>query len=163
MASNLIDTKGGDTSNTYATVSGTDSYFDDMYGHGDWGNLTTDEKTQLLLQATKDIDALPARYTKKTYSQALRYPIGSSTVTDDTYDDGYTKAQEATMIQAYYILQNQENEREQLYNRAAGITSQSLKGASFSYSGYNKYSKYHPDVLRLLGKFIRLTPVLQRG
>lgn len=161
--SNIVATKGASNANSYTTVSGANSYLSDLYGYDDWFSLSEDEQRSLLITATKQIDQLPAKYTKKEYSQALRFPIGTSSDLDNTYDDGFTKAQEATILQAYFIYQTNETRKEMEMNRAMGVTNESVSGLSQTFAGYNRYAKYEPEVLRLLSSFLNLTPRLERG
>ena len=66
-------TVGGASSNSYATVSDADTYFDERVGGTDWAG-STDQKERALITATRRLDQETYEGLKVAERQALKWP-----------------------------------------------------------------------------------------
>ena len=163
----LTATKSASAADSYISVSGADAYFDDHFGYEAWTAIkVVEKKEQLLRLATKQIDQLPNKYHKLVSTQSLRFPVtygNSDESINDYWNDGFEIAQEACCIQAFYIYQIHETLEQAKFNRALGTTSESMAGASNSFSGFNSMAKYDPETLRLLRVFRNTVVKIKRA
>ena len=151
--------KSGTSANSYIGTVDADDYFDDLYGAEEWTPLVEDDKERLLITATKMIDRLSVGYDKAVDAQKLKFPV---TIPSDT-DDGWDAVQEACCLQALYLLNNNDAIQEALNITIQGVKSESLSSVSKSTTGYNSFRRFHPDVLKLLAKYIDLDFKTYRG
>lgn len=153
----LDSTKAGPTANSYADTDQADDYLESLYGADEWAGLTDDQKEALLITATRDINGLFVMFPSATNAQALKFPVNSYNRTDKEgrlLGDGYDKATEATIIQAYYLLQHSDELQEAEANRIQGVTSEKIGQASQSSSGYNPMAMISPVALRILSPYL---------
>lgn len=81
MAIVLNATYGSPDANSYVTVAEAGTYFEELYGFGDWAGLEDTAKMQLLIMASRQIDSLRYRgkpvFVRNGYigrEQALKFP-----------------------------------------------------------------------------------------
>lgn len=158
MPNDIIATKGDAAANSYATTDEAEAYFDDLYGADEWSSLDEDSQMRLLLTATKQIDRLKMIFDKATATQALKFPAGNSGT-----DDGFDRAKEACILQAYFLLKNNDAIQEGYNLAIQGLKSEGLSSVSRSITGFNTLRRFHPDVLKLLAGFIDLEFKTYRG
>jgi hypothetical protein len=156
----LIATKGDAAANAYADANDADDFLDNIYGVEEWSQLVDDDKERLLITATKMIDRLTVTYDKADAAQALKFPI---TDPSDGTNDGWDAVQEATILQATYLLANNDAIQEAQNIGIQGVRSESLSSVSKSTTGFNPMRRWHPDVLKLLAGYIDLEFKLYRG
>lgn len=157
MPTEIIATKGAPDANSYATVQEFNDYFEDAFGAEDYWEISTKDKTRLLLTATKQIEKLTASYGKLSAAQALMFPM------EWISPDGFGNAKEATILQAFYIFRHHETLVEAANNSIQGVTSESVSGSSKSISGFSWIKKWNPESLALLVPYIEIVPKLYRG
>ncbi len=152
----IVATKGAPDANSYADVSFADAYIDELYLPGDyWSGMTADEKARLLITATRSLDRLRAKYAKADPAQKLKFPMAEV--------DGFDKAQEACVLQALFIYENSDVISEAMSDKIQGITSKVSGSVQMTKAGFNTFAKYHPDVLGILGKYLKLGVAALRG
>jgi hypothetical protein len=152
----IIATKGGATSNCYASLDEAETYFDEMYGGDEWLGLSEDDQARLLLSATKQIDRFTMQYEKASATQALKFPVSHTT-------DGFAAAKEACILQAFFLLKNNDAIQEGLNVVIQGVKSESLSSVSRAVTGYNPFRRLHPEALRLLGEYLDMEFKIYRG
>ncbi len=147
MPDNINAEAGSATANSYASSEESDLYFDDIYGKSEWEDVDDDEKDRLLLTATKMIDALPIRLLKADESQALKFPVQAP-------DDGFTKAKEACILQAFYLYWYHEIIAEGRGNRIAGVKSETVGKIGKQVAGLYTDREYDPMAIGLLKDYL---------
>ena len=158
----LVATKSAANANSYATVAEADAYLNMSYGASEWASLSEDDKIRLLMSATKVIDKMPHIYSKGATAQALRYPIKNTGDAADTEGDGHTQAKEACIMQAFYLMQNNDAINEGINMAIQGIRQEGLSSISKVVTGFNPMRKYHPEVLKLMSAFVDFSIKLSR-
>lgn len=153
-------TKSGASANAYMDDVDSLDYIDEMYGTEEWALLGEDDRERLLITATRMIDRLTITYDKADPAQALKFPI---TNPSDGTDDGWAAVQEATMLQALYLMNNHDAIQEAQNIGIQGVKSESLSSVSKTTTGYNMFRRWHPDVLRILAKYIDMEFKTYRG
>jgi hypothetical protein len=94
---------------SYANPLEADNYLVNTHGAEDWFLLNEAKKEALLITATKQIDQLRFKYFSSTTMQALKCPLRTM---DSELGDGLDQAKQATIIQAYFLLQYDEQIQE---------------------------------------------------
>ena len=159
-------TKGGVNSTSYATVEEASDYLDGVFGAEEWASIAEDSQERLLLTATKMIEGLTCAYPKASDTQALSFPcaaIGYLDAYGKRLDDGFTRAKEACILQAFYIYQQNDNLAEARGNKIAGVNSESIGPTSKGMLGFNPYMKWGGGVLKLLAPYVDLEIRCRRG
>lgn len=149
----ITATKGGATSNSYATIEEADALVDTIYGAGDWSELDDDDKARLLIMATEFIDGMSIKYDQSDDEQALKFPVET---TSHSNGDGFTLATKACVRQALYLSKNFESIQSAIEDGIQGVQSQNLGGVSqtkFS-ANMNGFKRFDGKVLSLLIDFI---------
>lgn len=162
MAFTLNATKGDILANSYATIAEADAMLEPLYLTEDWFQLEEVEKQKLLINASQWIDELSFRYERASEDQALQFP--SAPPSGDT-DDGFVKARQACIIQAFFMLRNFENIQSAQDEVLQGIRSQNLGAIQIGKGvvGFNPMNRYDSKVLRLLKPWLNLTFSIGRG
>lgn len=70
----LVSTPSDPTSNSYLSVVEADEYFYSRFGADTWFEFSTQQKQQLLVTSTRDIDLTVFGGSKTTNTQALQWP-----------------------------------------------------------------------------------------
>lgn len=153
----LDATKAGPEANSYADVDQADDYMESVYGAEEWSSLTDTEKDQLLQTATKTIDRLFVMFPSTTETQTLKFPVNTFNRTDREsrpLGDGYDKAQEATIQQAWYLYQHSDELQETEGNRIQGVTGQKIGQVSRTSSGFNPLATIAAEVWTILNPYL---------
>lgn len=146
--------------NSYVDLTQADTILDEMYLTEDWFLLDDDAKAKLLISATKLINKLPIKYDPFDPAQKLPFPVlieGASA--------GLTEAQEATILQAWYMYRNTENIQSAQDESISNVKSQDIgpiKTVKAS-SGFNPFKMYEPEVFTTLSKYIEFSFKLKRA
>jgi hypothetical protein len=134
--------------NTYLSLADAETYMEGRYDPtGLWAAATSATKNQLLVTATRIIDSQFWRGTKSNSSQALEFPRGGDSTTDDEYD----LVEAATVEQALYVLATNPDARRAA--QAQGVRSVSLPGLSESYAAGGVWA-LAPEARRLLSRWL---------
>lgn len=149
----VVATKGDAAANCYATIQEADDYLNMQYGAAEWSSLSADDKTRLLVSATKVIERMPIKYNKLADTQALSLPVYNTGTYSAIEGDGFINAKEACILQAYFLFGNSDAIFEAINMGIQGIKSEGLSSISKSVTGYNPFRKYHPDVLKIMSPF----------
>ena len=119
--------------NTYISLADAETYVEGTYGprRDAWdADAATDAiKNTLLVQATRDIDALMWRGEKSESDQALEFPRDG----EDTDDDSYDLVEAACVEQAMWLLAYNNERREAIAGQ--GVRAVSVGGVSETYGG----------------------------
>ena len=153
-------TKGGPNANTYMDDIDSLEFIDEFYGADEWALLSEDDRERLLITATRMIDRLNIVYDKADAAQALKFPVKN---TQDAADDGWEAVKEAVMLQAMYLMANHDAIQEAQNISIQGVKSESLSSVSKTTTGFNTFRRWHPDVLKVLAKYINLEFKTYRG
>ncbi len=156
MAISLDATISGESANSYATVDEANTFLELLYGADEWAVLSDEQKMQLLITASKQIDKFEISYSKDTETQALCFPVR-------TDPNGFEEVREACIVQALWIYQNGESVKEGLNRSIQGVKSESLGKVSQSISGYNPFRKVSPEVMTILADYIDFSFGIGRG
>ena len=167
-------TKGGAAANSYATAAEADSYWDAVYGASEWADIDDDDKSRLLMTATKMIDKLTPKYNSADTSQALNFPVSTVVQTTDWFldevsnpdvppDDGFNEVKEACIIQAFYLYQNSDTINEGVSMGIQGVKQETMGPSHKVITGFNPFRKYSPDVYRMLTPYLNLDFFTRRG
>jgi len=154
----LDATKSGTSANAYCDEDFADEYLDNIYGADEWADVSDDDKARLLVTATKQIEELALEYDPATTTQALKFPVDN---TDDSDEDGWDEAQEACVIQAFYLLNHFDAIQEAESLGIAGVKSESASGRSFT--GFNSLRQIAPAARKKLASFLDLSMSVYRG
>lgn len=146
-------TKGGPAANAYATIDEADEYFELDYTAQDWAALEDEQKEKLLVTASRQIDWMQAKYNKLDTSQALKFPM---TTNQPDIGDGFAQAREASIRQAFYLFQYQEDIEQARTGMIQGVKSESLGQMQRTITGFNPFSFWAPGVLQILSPFVTL-------
>jgi len=157
MPSDLVATKGGETSNCYCTLNETDEYLDNLYGAEEWAELDDNTKRRLILTATRQIDGFKTKLGKLASTQLRNFPV------NDTGDDGFAQAKEANIIQALFIFQTSDTVNEARIGGIQGVSSETIGPTNKSVIGFNQYRMMHPNVFSLLAPYVEFVPKLKRA
>ena len=136
---------------SYANTLEADNYLVHTHGADDWFLLNDVKKEALLVTATKQIDRLQFKYFSSTTVQLLKCPLRTM---DSELGDGIDQAKEATILQAYFLLQYDEEIQEANDNRIHGFKEYTTSRLSGAISGSNSMTAISPAVIQLMGPFI---------
>jgi len=109
MAFTFDSTIGGTSTNSYASVSEADEYFDSFLYSDDWDNQSATRKEKLLTMAWRSIDSQNFYGQKTNLSQNAEFPRYNLTDWDGQYITQSTIPQELKDAQcelANYLLEN---------------------------------------------------------
>lgn len=87
MAVTLVATIGAADANAYITRAAADTYLNLRLNASAWSNASVDDQAKALIEATRDLDALPWRGIRATDAQALAFPRDSLVNPDATISD----------------------------------------------------------------------------
>lgn len=136
---------------SYSNTIEADNYLVNAHGADDWFLLNDVKKEALLVTATRQIDRLRFKYFSSTTAQLLKCPLRTM---DSELGDGLDQAKEATIIQAYFLLQYDKEIQEANDNRIHGYKEDTNSSISGSISGNNSMTAISPAVIQLMGPFI---------
>lgn len=157
---NFDATKGGEAATSYADVDAADDYFELLYGADEWEQISDDDKEKLLATATRQIDGFTPTYDKLADTQALNFPMATSS---DALGDGFDQVAQACIEQALFIFQTSDAVGEARAAAIQGVSQEGIGPVSKTVSGFNPYRTFHPNVLKLLAPYLELVPKLRRG
>lgn len=158
MPADIITTKGDALANAYCTQDEADAYLDNLYGADEWSQLDDDSKARLILTAAKMIDGLDARFSSLQPTQGMWLPAATGTT-----DDGWERAREANILQAFFLFQNSDAISESRTGAMQGTLSESLGPTSRTSVGFNQMRRFHPEALKLMAPYIALDFKIRRG
>lgn len=150
MSITLDATLKGENANSYATVEEADARIAQEFGNFEWLNSDGTTKKQLLIMATRQIDAFQPAHEKWIETQALNFPMN----VNGKEEVGEVK--EACIMQAYYLLTNYET-IESVKNQAMqNIKTENLGKVQMTKSavGFNPLSRYCDNFFKLIGRYI---------
>jgi hypothetical protein len=136
---------------SYSNTIEADDYLVNSHGADDWFLLNDVKKEALLVKATRQIDRLRFKYFSSTTVQLLKCPLRTM---DLELGDGFDQAKEATIIQAYFLLQYDEIIQEANDRRIHGFKEDKTNRLYGSISGNNSMTAISPAVIQLMGPFI---------
>jgi hypothetical protein len=155
MATTLVATAGGSTSNSYVTVAEANAYFEEHPEFAAWDKLATASgKERYLMTATRIIDRQPidgGKYDTTTTSgvpdQALKFPRAAD------YDGGVfipVEVKEATYEQALYLAKVGGPSNTRAVLQAQGVTAASVDSVSETYGKGATAAGLCPEATRIL-------------
>jgi len=145
--------------NCYINIDDADEYFALKYGADAWDALTDENKDKLLISATRKIDRLPLRGTKRIYTQDLAFPRYLSAYIDYDlmasllYTDTIpTEVAQATCEEAFAMLNTESTKRKELQRQ--GVKAFSLGKLSETFQGSRSLSLVSEEAKELLRPWI---------
>ncbi len=130
--------------NCYIDIEDADEYFALKYGADSWEALSDEDKDKLLISATRKIDRLPLRGTKRIYNQSLAFPRYTDTIP--------TEVAQATCEEAFAMLNTAANKRKELQRQ--GVKSFSIGKLSETFQGSQSLSLVSEEAKELLRPWI---------
>ena len=119
--------------NTYATLEDADAYLQYRFEYQEWNQLDDTEKERLLILATKHIDTENFLGKKTEEDQPLKFP--RDIWTEKNYFPEEVKS--ATIEQAIFLMDNEENLKRALENSSLGLFSVEVGNIKEEYSFVN--------------------------
>lgn len=152
-------TKSGATANSYLDIITADNLADaDYLIKGIWVDLSIEDKTRLLITATKQIDTLNVKYSKADSNQSLKFPVSTGGT-----DDGFASAQMACLYQAIFIYKNSDVLEQAEQDKISGVTNKSIGSASVTQIGGGLNNNISPTAIKILMPFLNLRVSIRRG
>lgn len=149
-------TKGGANANCYIAIAEADAILDEVYGAEDWATFTDDEKSRLLITASKMIDRLPiSDTTKNDETQSMLFPLEG--------DKGWETARDVTPYQAMWLYDYGMRIRDAQANQIDGTTKMEYDELRQTMNGFNFSASYAREVVSSLGGYIDMSVRLYRG